>query len=104
MTEENQSSEYLVISRGQWDSNLSQEEIQTAIEAFYVWHEGMVDAGKMKAGQRLARDGKTVSKHTITDGPSRKPRRSSAATGSSSQAASRKPRILPREIHVSLAG
>lgn len=62
-------SEYLVISRGQWDEDVSREEIQNAIDKFYVWHDRLVDEGKMKPGQRLAREGKLVSKHRVTDGP-----------------------------------
>lgn len=41
-------SEYLVISRGQWDRELSPEEIQKAIDQFYVWLARLVDEGKMK--------------------------------------------------------
>ena len=62
-------SEYLVISRGQWDKNLPPDEIQHAIDAFYVWHAQLVEAGKMKAGQRLAREGKIVQKGGVMDGP-----------------------------------
>jgi len=69
MTNKIPPSEYLVISRGQWDPDLSREEIQDAIDRFYVWHGRLVDEGKMKAGQRLAREGKTVSKNGVTDGP-----------------------------------
>jgi hypothetical protein len=70
MTEEKPTlSEYLVISRGQWDEDLSREQIQTAIDKFYVWHERLVSEGRMKAGQRLAREKKIVSKHLVTDGP-----------------------------------
>ena len=67
--EEETLSEYLVISRGQWDKDMSREKIQSAIDEFYVWHERLVAAGKMKPGQRLAREGKIVSKHAVTDGP-----------------------------------
>lgn len=62
-------SEYLVISRGQWDKDVSREEIQSAIDKFYVWHDRLVKEGRMKAGQRLAREGKIVSRHRVTDGP-----------------------------------
>src|ERR1700754_4917580 len=63
-------SEYLVISRGQWDKDISREEIQTAIDQFYVWLDQLVHEGKMKPGQRLACEGKTVSrKNGVTDGP-----------------------------------
>lgn len=61
--------EYLLISRGQWDNELSPEQIQRAIDEFYVWLDRHVREGKMKAGQRLARAGKIVSKHMVTDGP-----------------------------------
>ena len=64
-----QPSEYLVISRGQWDKNLPPETIQAAIDKFYVWHDQLVAAGKMKSGQRLGTAGKLVTKHAIKDGP-----------------------------------
>jgi hypothetical protein len=69
MKQEDSSTDYLVISRGQWDTSLSREEIQTAIDGFYAWKDELVEAGRMRSGQRLARDGKTVSKSMITDGP-----------------------------------
>lgn len=62
-------SEYLVISRGQWDADKSADEIQRAIDAFYVWHDQLVREGKMKSGQRLARASMVVSKHGVIDGP-----------------------------------
>jgi hypothetical protein len=69
MTKPSELSEYLVISRGQWDADKSPQEIQAAIDDFYVWHERMVNEGKMKPGQRLGIERKTVSRHGITDGP-----------------------------------
>jgi hypothetical protein len=70
MSEQLPPAEYLVISRGQWDSTLSRDEIQNAIDKFYVWLDGLVDEGKMKRGQRLTYEGKTISrKNGITDGP-----------------------------------
>ena len=63
-------SQYLVISRGQWDPTLSREQIQSAIDAFYVWLDGLVADGRMKTGQRLAPERKTVSRGgRVTDGP-----------------------------------
>jgi hypothetical protein len=63
-------SEYLVISRGQWDKEVSPQEIQNAIDQFYLWLDRLVDEGKMKTGQRLAAEGKTVfKKNVVTDGP-----------------------------------
>ncbi len=63
-------SEYLVISRGQWDPDASKEQIQVAIDEFYVWIEQMIREGKMKTGQRLSTEGCTVSRQgIIADGP-----------------------------------
>jgi hypothetical protein len=61
--------EYLIISRGKWDEDKSPEQIQSAIDAFYVWHEQLVRQGKAKSGQRLARESMLVSKHGVIDGP-----------------------------------
>ncbi|MBG9389882.1 YciI family protein [Caenimonas aquaedulcis] len=66
---DNPESEYLLLSRGQWDPDKSPEEIQEAIDRFYVWHEQLVAAGKFKPGQRLATGGKVVSRSGVTDGP-----------------------------------
>ena len=69
MPEHSESREYLVLSRGQWDAAASQQEVQAAIDAFYIWYEQSVTAGLMKPGHRLAREGKVVSKRSVTDGP-----------------------------------
>lgn len=61
--------EFLVISLGQWDPQRSPEEIQDAIDRFYVWHAQQVAEGKMKAGQRLAKEGRRVTRTGIIDGP-----------------------------------
>jgi hypothetical protein len=61
--------DYLVLSRGQWDADKSNDEIQAAIDAFYGWYEGLVAAGRVKRGHRLAREGKLVSRQRIADGP-----------------------------------
>src|SRR5882757_9712344 len=63
-------SQYLVISRGQWNKDIHPEEIQKAIDEFYLWLVRLVDEGKMKTGQRLGTEGRTVSgRGFITDGP-----------------------------------
>lgn len=69
MTGHPASSEYLVLSRGQWDEHLSPEEIQSAIDDFYAWHGKLVDEGKMRTGSRLTREGKRVSRDAVVDGP-----------------------------------
>lgn len=62
-------SEFLLLSRGKWDPDKTPEQIQKAIDDFYVWHEKLVGEGKFKAGQRLGTDGKVVSLTGIIDGP-----------------------------------
>lgn len=61
--------EYLVLSRGQWDRETSPEDIQDTIDRFYAWHDRLVGDGRMRVGQRLAREGKLVSRQATTDGP-----------------------------------
>jgi hypothetical protein len=64
------SSEYLVLSRGQWDKDASKEDIDAAIIKFYDWLERNIEAGKMKTGSRLSRERAVVSRAGIvTDGP-----------------------------------
>jgi hypothetical protein len=69
MPEDSSLSEFLVLSRGKWDKEATPEQIQSAIDAFYLWLDQQVAAGKMKTGQRLSAEGRTVSKHLVTDGP-----------------------------------
>jgi hypothetical protein len=65
-----QLSEYLVLSRGQWDKDASKEDIETAIHKFYDWLARNIADGKMKMGSRLSRERAVVSKAGIvTDGP-----------------------------------
>lgn len=65
-----ENSEYLVISRGQWDKDAAPETIQTAIDAFYPWLDKHVAAGRMHRGSRLKREGATVSRQgVVLDGP-----------------------------------
>jgi hypothetical protein len=61
--------EFLLLSRGQWDENLPPERIQAAIDAFYDWYGRRVAEGRFKPGQRLAREGRMVTRSAITDGP-----------------------------------
>ena len=63
------SSDYLLISRGQWDETASKEDVQDAIDRFYVWYERGVAEGVLKPGSRLENRGKQVSRNGIIDGP-----------------------------------
>jgi hypothetical protein len=70
MSEPPSRAEYLVISRGQWDKTFSRDEIQNAIDQFYTWLDRLVNEGRIKPGQRLTYEGKTiVRQNMITDGP-----------------------------------
>ena len=70
MSEQPPAAEYLVICRGQWDETLSRDKIQNAIDQFYIWYDRLINEGKMKRGQRLAYEGKTVGRpNVVTDGP-----------------------------------
>jgi len=61
--------DYLLISRGQWDSGASKEAVQEAIDRFYVWYEQGLASGRLKPGSRLEARGKQVSRAGVTDGP-----------------------------------
>ena len=69
MTAKPSPADYLVLSRGHWDPELPAEQIQQAIDAFYVWYDRLVAEGRMKSGRRLAVEGKLVGKTSIVDGP-----------------------------------
>jgi hypothetical protein len=69
MTHPSSTNEYLLLSRGQWDPGKSPEEIQAAIDSFYVWHERLVADGKFKPGHRLATGTKLVTRTGVLDGP-----------------------------------
>jgi hypothetical protein len=61
--------QYLLLSRGQWNPEISKADIQTAIDSFYTWHAQLVSEGKFAAGHRLKVEGKLVSQLGIIDGP-----------------------------------
>jgi hypothetical protein len=68
--EQHPNSEFLVISRGQWDADAAPHEIEDAITRFYAWLDQNIAAGKMRAGHRLATSGAIAGRHgQITDGP-----------------------------------
>lgn len=69
MTQPTSPSEFLVLSRGHWDPDKSADEIQQAIDAFYVWHDQLVAQGRIRPGQRLDRPARLVSRSGVVDGP-----------------------------------
>jgi hypothetical protein len=70
MNESTEPSAFLVLSRGQWDADASPEKIQSTIDRFYVWIDGLANEGKIRRGQRLTVEGRVVArKKPVTDGP-----------------------------------
>ena len=64
------SSEYLLLSRGQWDKASSKADIEAAIDKFYAWYEANIATGVFKPGSRLTTDAALVTREGIrTDGP-----------------------------------
>lgn len=61
--------DYLLLSRGQWDPKKSAEEIQQAIDDFYIWYERLVAEGTFKPGSRLAMGTRLVTNTGVIDGP-----------------------------------
>lgn len=63
-------SEYLVLSRGPWEKDLSPENIKQIVNQFWAWFDRLGDEGKIKPGRKLAPEGKIVSnRKAVTDGP-----------------------------------
>jgi hypothetical protein len=64
---------FLLLFRGKdWDEGLSNEELQQVMDRYIAWSDGLLKAGKVKAGQALARKGKLISGEkgsTVADGP-----------------------------------
>ena len=66
-------SEYMLLFRGAcWDKGLSPEEAQRLMGQVMAWFEGLKEQGRVKAGQPLGPEGKTVSgkkARPVADGP-----------------------------------
>ena len=63
-------SDFLLLSRGQWDKASDKADIEAAIGKFYDWYEANLAKGLFKPGSRLTTDAALVSREGIrTDGP-----------------------------------
>jgi hypothetical protein len=70
MNRQSSDSEFLVLSRGQWDQDAPKEAIESAIHRFYTWLDRNIAEGRMKTGSRLSVERAVVSRQGIvTDGP-----------------------------------
>lgn len=63
-------SDFLLLSRGQWDKASAKADIEAAIDQFYTWYEANLAKGVFKPGSRLTMDAALVTREGIrTDGP-----------------------------------
>jgi hypothetical protein len=63
-------SDFLLLSRGQWDKMSAKADIEAAIDQFYTWYEANLAKGVFKHGSRLTMDAALVTRDGIrTDGP-----------------------------------
>ena len=64
--------DYLLLIRGsEWDEGLSPEQLQQVMGKAMAWFDGLFKSGRVKAGQPLGPEGKTVSGKNalVSDGP-----------------------------------
>ena len=65
--------QYLLLFRGtDWHKGLSPEQVQSAMTQWKAWFDRLTEQGKLKGGQPLEREGKTVSGkkgRLVADGP-----------------------------------
>jgi len=73
MNRTNQTGEYMLLFRGtDWHKKLSPEDLEHAMDKVMAWFESLKEQGKVKAGQPLGVEGRTVSGRngrTVADGP-----------------------------------
>ncbi|HWN65729.1 MAG TPA: YciI family protein [Candidatus Binatus sp.] len=73
MKTETTTGEYMLLFRGpHWDKGLSTDELQQTMDKVMVWFEGLNQRGKVKAGQPLGAQGRTISGTNgrfVVDGP-----------------------------------
>ena len=63
-------SDFFLLSRGQWDPASDKADIEAAIDKFYAWYEANLEKGRFKPGSRLTMDAALVTRDGIrTDGP-----------------------------------
>ena len=63
-------SDFLLLSRGQWDKASAPADIEADIARFYAWYEANLAKGVFKPGSRLTMDAALVTREGIrSDGP-----------------------------------
>jgi hypothetical protein len=62
--------QFVLLFRGKdWDEGVPPEQLQALMDRFTDWVQGLIDAGKVRGGQALARTGVTVTRRGVADGP-----------------------------------
>jgi hypothetical protein len=61
-----QTSDFLLLSRGQWDKSSSKADIEAAIGKFYAWYEAQIEKGRFKPGSRLTMDAALVTREGVS--------------------------------------
>jgi hypothetical protein len=73
MNTETTTGEYMLLFRGpHWDRGLTEGELQDAMDKIMAWFGGLSERGKVKAGQPLGSQGRTISGANgrfVMDGP-----------------------------------
>ena len=61
-----QTSDFLLLSRGQWDKSSSKADIEAAIGKFYAWYEAQIEKGRFEPGSRLTMDAALVTREGVS--------------------------------------
>ena len=62
--------QFILMFRGKdWDEAVPPEELQALMDRFMDWAQGLIDSGKVRGGQALARSAVTVTRRGVVDGP-----------------------------------
>ena len=74
MNQSQVNSDFLLLSRGQWDKSAAKSDIEVAISKFYDWYAEQISVGRFKPGSRLTTEIAVVTKSgpktgAVTDGP-----------------------------------
>jgi hypothetical protein len=64
------SKQFILMFRGKdWDDAVPPDQLQALMDRFMDWAQGLIDSGKARGGQALARSGATVTQRGVADGP-----------------------------------
>ena len=62
--------QFIFLFRGKdWDEGVPPDKLQALMDRFTDWAQGVIDSGKARGGQALARSGVVVTRRGVSDGP-----------------------------------